>query len=154
MSKVYVDRSIEIRAPAARVWDVLTRAEYTDDWAREFAGGSSPMHIASDWNLGGPVRWTDGHGALIVEGTVTAIEPHRLLRFTVFDVRSARPVVGPEDGITYKLTERAGRTTLWVSQGDFSAMKDGEKYRDLSAEVWDRVLPRVKRLAERSQPRM
>lgn len=148
MAKLFVDRTIEIRALASRVWDVLTRPEYTDQWALEFSGGGSPIHIVSEWTLGAPVLWKDRKGHLIVEGTVTGIEPPRFLRFTVFDVRAERPATAPEDGITYKLTERDGRTILWVSQGDFSAMRDGEKYRDLSAKVWDRVLPKVKRLCE------
>ena len=148
MTKLFVDKSIEIRALAARVWDVLTQSEFTDQWAGEFAGGGSAIHIVSDWVLGRPVIWKDAHGHIIVEGTVTAVERHRLLRFTVFDVNSKPAQTGPEDGITYKLTERDGRTTLWLSQGDFSGMKEGEKYRDLSEAVWDRVLPRVKKIAE------
>jgi hypothetical protein len=72
-----------------------------------------------------------------------------MLRFTAFDVRGPGPPASAEDGITYKLTERDGKTRLWVSQGDFSTSADGAKYRHLSAEIWDRVLAKVKRLAER-----
>ena len=36
-------------------------------------------------------------------------------------------------------------------QGDFSVMTEGEKYHRLSAEVWDRVLPQVKALAEKEK---
>jgi len=57
--------------------------------------------------------------------------------------------VSEEDGITYELTEHDGTTLLKISQGDFSTMAEGEKYRDLSAEIWDRVLLKVKELAER-----
>jgi hypothetical protein len=35
-----------------------------------------------------------------------------------------------------------------TSWGDFSGMTDGEKYRDLSADIWDKVLPKVKELTE------
>jgi uncharacterized protein YndB with AHSA1/START domain len=83
-----------------------------------------------------------------VEGNVSALEPGKLLRFTVFDVRSQRPSVTEEDGITYQLSEEDGKTMLHVLQGDFSAMPEGEKYRDMSAEIWDRVLPKVKKRAE------
>jgi uncharacterized protein YndB with AHSA1/START domain len=148
MTKLFVDKSIEIRALAARVWDVLTRPEFTLQWAGEFAGGGSAIHIVSDWVVGSPVIWKDARGHNIVEGTVTAFERHHLLRFTVFDVKGEPAKTGPDDGITYKLTERDGRTTLWLSQGDFSGMKEGEKYRDLSEAVWDRVLPKVKKIAE------
>jgi uncharacterized protein YndB with AHSA1/START domain len=149
MPKLFVDKSIEINAPASNAWEVLTNREYTSQWALEFSGGS-PFHIESEWNLGSPVLWKDSDGKTIVEGNVTALQPQKLLRFTVFDVRSQKPSVTEEDGITYQLSEEDGKTTLHVLQGDFSAMPDGEKYRDRSAEVWDRVLPKVKELTERT----
>jgi hypothetical protein len=119
-------------------------------WAPEFSGGS-PFHIESEWKVNSPVLWKDSQEKTIVEGNVTALEPRRLLRFTVFDVRSEKPLVHEEDGITYQLSEKDGKTRLHILQGDFSAMSHGEKYRDMSAEVWERVLPKVKELAERTK---
>lgn len=148
MTKLFVEKTIEINAPAAKVWDVLTRREYTGEWAPEFSGGAE-FHIESDWKLGSPVLWKGQDGNVIVEGNVTALEPNTFLRFTVFDVRGEKPPVTEEDGITYELTEKAGKTTLRFLQGDFSVMAEGEKYHRLSAEVWDRVLPKVKELAEK-----
>ena len=147
MSKLFVDKSININAPIARVWDVLTRREKTGEWASEFTGGA-PFYIESDWKLGSPVLWKDQNGAVIVEGTVTALEPYTLLRFTVFDVRGEKPPVTEEDGITYRLSEQSGKTTLQVRQGDFSGMADAEKFHRMSEEIWERVLPKVKALAE------
>ena len=147
MPKLFVDKSIEINAPASKVWNVLTNTGYTAEWASEFSGGS-PFQIESDWKFNSPVSWKGPDGKVIVEGTVTGLEPRKFLRFTVFDVRSQRPSVTEEDGITYQLSEEDGKTMLHVLQGDFSAMPEGEKYRDMSAEIWDRVLPKVKKLAE------
>ncbi len=140
MSKLFVDKTIEINASPSRVWEVLTKREYARQWATEFNGGS-PFYIESDWQNGSPVFWKDADGKVIVEGNVTALEPEKLLRFTVFDVCSEKPPVTEGDGITYQLSEKNGKTILHVLQGDFSAIADGEKYRDLSADVWDRVLP-------------
>src|SRR5947209_734572 len=148
MPKLFVDKTIEITAPASTVWDVLTSPERTSEWAPEFTGGAQ-FHIESDWKPGSPVLWKSKDGNVIVEGNVTALEPHTFLRFTVFDVRGEKPSVTDEDGITYHLTEHAGKTTLRLLQGDFSVMTDGEKYHGLSAEVWDRVLPKIKALAEK-----
>jgi len=147
MSNLFVDKTIEINAPPFRVWEVLTKREYTAQWAPEFSG-NTPFTIESEWQIGSPVFWKDQNGKVVVEGNITALEPNKFLRFTVFDVRAERPPVKDGDGITYKLTNQNAKTRLWVSQGDFSAMPDGEKYRDLSAAVWDRVLPKVKHLAE------
>jgi uncharacterized protein YndB with AHSA1/START domain len=149
MSKLFVDQSIEINAPVSNVWKFLTERAYTAEWAPEFSGGS-PLHIESDWEPGSPVFWKDSEGKTIVEGNVTALKPEKLLRFTVFDVRSERNPVTEEDGITYQLSEENGKTILHVLQGDFSVMPEAEKYRDMSAEVWARVLPKVKELAERT----
>ena len=102
----------------------------------------------ADWKLGSPVLWTGQDGNVIVQGNVTALEPEKFLRFTVFDVRGEKPPVTDEDGITYELTEQDGKTLLKISQGDFSTMAEGEKYRDMSAEIWDRILAKVKELAE------
>jgi uncharacterized protein YndB with AHSA1/START domain len=151
--KLFVDRSIEIHASAQRVWDILTSPAQNADWASEFSGGGPALHIESDWALGSPVLWKDRKGRVVVEGSVTDCVPHALLRYTVFDVEGARPAVGPDDGITYKLTEREGMTVLWVSQGDFSTMPEGAKYRDLSEAIWDRALMRIKHLAEGRLPR-
>ena len=148
MPKLFVEKTIEIHAPASTVWDVLTRREHTAEWAPAFAGGAEFI-IESEWKLGSPVLWKGQDGKVIVEGNVTALEPNKFLRFTVFDVRGEKPPVTEEDGITYELTELKGKTTLRLFQGDFSGMADGEKYQRLSAEVWDRVLPKVKALSEK-----
>jgi uncharacterized protein YndB with AHSA1/START domain len=149
MSKLFVDKSIEINSPASKVWEVLTDPDYTAEWTPEFNGGE-PFHIESDWKPGSPVFWKDQNGKTVVEGNVTALQPRSLLRFTVFDVRSQKPPVTEEDGITYRLSEENGKTILHVLQGDFSAMPEGERFRDMSAEIWDHVLLGVKGLAERT----
>ncbi|WML57613.1 SRPBCC domain-containing protein [Neobacillus sp. PS2-9] len=151
MSKLFVDKAIEITTPAAKVWEVLTISDKNAEWAKEFSSGGPEFHLESTWELGSPVLWKGQDGTVIVEGNVTALEPNKLLRFTVFDVRSPeRPAVTEENGITFRLMEEAGKTTLHILQGDFSVMTDGEKYRDLSADIWDKVLPKVKEMAEQT----
>jgi uncharacterized protein YndB with AHSA1/START domain len=154
MQKLFVDKTIEIEAPLFGVWDVLIRPAYTRLWAPEFYGGS-PFRIESEWRIGAPVLWKDGHDQIIVEGNVTRLEPEKILRFTVFDVHSTdRPTVTEEDGITFELLRRETHTLLHLRQGDFSGMADGEQYRQMSEQVWDRVLPQIKQLAEGSAREM
>ena len=121
MEKLFVNKTIEINAPNSKVWNALTRREYTDQWALEFTGGAE-FHIESDWKLGSAVLWIGQDGSVIVQGNVTALEPQKFLRFTVFDVRGEKTPITEEDGITYELTEQNGKTLLRLSQGDFSAM--------------------------------
>ena len=150
MSKLFVDKTIEIHASAQKVWEAITKRDNSDQWALAFSSGGPQFHIESDWELGSPVLWKGEDGVVNVEGTVTACEKNKLLRFTVFDVRSLQKIaVNEEDGITFELVEEKGKTTLHILQGDFSPMTDGEIYRDASAEIWDKVLPKIKELAER-----
>lgn len=150
MTKLFVDKTMYIDAPASRVWAVITQREYTDQWAGEFSSGGPRFHIESDWQFGSPVLWKGEDGVVAVQGNVTAVEPLRLLRFTVFDVQiqDGLPITD-EDGITFELSEADGMTTLHVLQGDFSVMDDGELYCQASGRVWDRVLPTIRHLAER-----
>src|SRR5438552_5363597 len=113
MEKLFVNKTIEINAPASKVWNALTRREYTDQWALEFTGGAE-FHIESDWNLSSPVLWTGQDGSVIVQGNVTALEPQKLLRFTVFEVRGAKRTVTYEDGITYELKVQNAKTLMRI----------------------------------------
>ncbi|MEH7124647.1 SRPBCC domain-containing protein [Bacillus sp. JJ1773] len=127
----------------------ITLPKNTKQWASKFSSGDPEFHIESDWRLHSPVLWKGQDGTVIVEGNVTTVEENKLLRFTVFDVRSEeRPKVTEEDGITFQLSEESGITSLRILQGDFSVITDGKKYRDLSAEIWDNVLPKIKGIAE------
>ncbi|MGG3468574.1 SRPBCC domain-containing protein [Neobacillus pocheonensis] len=150
MEKLFVDKTTEINASASKVWEAITKREFTDQWAVEFSSGGPEFHIETTWELGSPVYWKGQDGEVAVEGIVTALEPNKLLRFTVSDVRyEDRHLVTEEDGITFKLSEANGKTTLHILQGDFSVMEDGKKYRDMSADIWDNVLPKIKAFAER-----
>ena len=149
MTKLFVDKKLEINASASKVWEAITKRENSDQWAAEFSSGGPQFHIESDWKLGSPVFWKGEDDIVNVEGIVTAHEQNKFLRFTVFDVRSLQKIdANEEDGITFKLAEENGKTTLHILQGDFSPMEDGKKYRDASAEIWDKVLPKIKELAE------
>lgn len=141
---LFVKQSIAIQAPAAKVWQVLTKRELTRQWVREFFGGQD-AELVSDWKLGGAVEWKLlADHKTYVEGNVIALEPHKLLRYTVFDVRSERPPVDEADGITFNLVEQGGQTALAVMQGNFGKMDDG-------VAVWENVLPKIKTVAENSQ---
>jgi uncharacterized protein YndB with AHSA1/START domain len=151
MEKLFVKRSIEIDAPVTAVWDVLTEQEYTKQWIEEGWGkeGIEEMIISSNWKLGSEVLWKNKSGSILVNGNVTALNPYKLLRFTVFDAAAQTEfLVTPEDGITYELLEQEASTIFKVRQGDFSVMNNGDRYFETTTRIWERVLPKVKSLAE------
>lgn len=150
MTAIYVDESIEIQALPPRVWEVLTSPEWTSQWSGYF-GAAGP--VESDWRPGSEVRWRNSKGDVYVQGVVKVAEPGKLLQYTVRDVfdPKMRPVSGlPEDDVTqrYSLTGSGARTVLSVSHGDFSKLADGAKLRPLVVQLWNRVLPKLKELAE------
>lgn len=151
MEKLFVVKSIKINAPAEVVWKTLTEAELTKEWIEEGWGkaGVEDMILSSDWKTGSEVMWKNKRGTVLAKGNVAAINPYKLLRFTVFDMNSTEKfTINPEDGITYELTEEGSHTTLMVRQGDFSVMKEGEEYYKKTDEIWERALPKVKELSE------
>jgi uncharacterized protein YndB with AHSA1/START domain len=147
MEKLFIEKSIEINAEAKSIWKVLVQSQYNKEWIE--VGWGKGISLSSDWNYGSEVLWKNGEGGVIVNGKVTLLNPYKLLRFTVRDVNSAGNFsLSDEDGITYELIEHNGFTTFTIRQGDFSVMKEGKKHRDKTDEIWNKVLPKVKELAE------
>lgn len=151
MQALFVDKTIDIKAHVTYVWQVLTDKEFTKEWAGEFQNNTEELYIDSQWQQGDVVEWKKKGGEVIVTGKVTALEMGALLRFTVGDVTHTQFTLNEEDGITYEFSEKNGNTTLHVRQGDFAVIPNGETYRDITASTWDRVLPKVKKLAEAMQ---
>ena len=149
MTPLIAEKSIEINAPAFRVWTVLTRPEYTQEWAALFKAKGP---IDSDWKLGSKVLWRNDEGEVYVTGTVLAAEPNKLLKFTVRSTtREMQPLSGlAEDDITqtYALAEHDGRTTLSTAHGDFTKLANGDKIYPAVVAGWDTILAKLKELAE------
>lgn len=148
MTSLYAEQTISIDASPQKVWDTLTKVQYTRQWVNKFQPVFSSLN--SDWKLGSLVEWQTPEGKTLVDGKVTAYKPYEYLSYTVHDVSgSFDDVQSDEDGIFYQLKERDNNTILTVKQGDFS--KVGEKAQELcnaTVESWKRVLPVVKQLAE------
>lgn len=121
MKKLYIDEKIEIEAPDRKVWEVLTRRQYTNEWAKGFDPG---IYVDSSWEMDAPVLWKDKENDVVVEGKVIALDPRKMLRFTTFDVQMGRGGASEEDGILFELRGHAGSTTLRVRHGDFAAMPE------------------------------
>ncbi|EKE27457.1 MAG: hypothetical protein ACD_3C00205G0010 [uncultured bacterium (gcode 4)] len=146
MWKMFIDKKVEINAPSSKVWDVITKNEYTKEWTSWFG---SDVTVVSDWKLDSPVLWKTPDWKVDVEGNVTKVEPWKFLRYTVFDVGSGRYDVDEDDGVTFELSEKEGKTQLHMMHGDFWIMADGKKYYDMTEKSWDIILPKIKELAEK-----
>ena len=150
MESYFVRKAVEIKAPAPKVWQVLTDPNFIRHWVHEF--GLEGGGIESDWEIGSTVLWKNAEGRVIVGGGVTRSEIYKLLHYTVIDIEYGQPPGSDySDGITYELTEFLGWTKLSIEQGDFAKDENYRSYIDKATAVWDRVLPIVKMIAEDNQ---
>ena len=142
MTGQYVATStISIKAPADRVWSVLT-----DPGAiKEFMFGAD---VVTDWKVGGPIVWRGIWDGKEYEdrGSVLEFEPGQRLVVTHFS-----PLSGHEDApenyhtLTWTLEDHSGTTELTLSQ-DNNASAEGAEH---SKGMWDSLVKSVKAIAER-----
>lgn len=145
-----IENEIDIEAPAGKVWDALINPEQT----RKYMFGCA---VISDFKEGDPMLWqgeVDGQLVTFVKGHVVRCDPERELVYTTFDPNSDVPDI-PENylTVTYRLTGNEGKTTLYISQGDYSKVHDGEtRYRHAEeAGGWLGLMMSIKELVETGQ---
>lgn len=144
-----VASSIEIKAPAAKVWNALTNPEET----KKYMFGCEAI---SDWKVGSTLLWKanyEGKEMVFVKGTIVDIKPGTYLAYTTIDPNSTTVADIPENyvTVTYTLSSNGGETSLVVTQGDFATVADGEKrYKETynDGDGWGPVLRDIKKLVE------
>ncbi|MDP1824683.1 MAG: SRPBCC domain-containing protein [Archangium sp.] len=146
MSELFTHETIDISAPAATVWALLTDPALT----KQYMFGCEAI---SDWKPGSPLIWRgelEGKPMVFVTGRVVTFEPHSLLAYTTFDPHGGMVDV-PENHVTMtcRLTPlSATATRLEFSQGDFSRVQNGAaRYAD-AMKGGDGLLEKLKQLAE------
>lgn len=138
--------SIDIAAPAARVWDCMFDPIAYRDWTRAFAEGS---YYDGVWAAGRRLRFLDPQG-FGMEAVVDDCVPHeRLSLRLVGEIRDGRPV--PDSPLhrhpareTYAFAPTAPGTTRLAVQ--LQAWNDG--FLAFLTETWPVALQRLKALAE------
>ena len=133
MSKLFVERSIEINAPASKVWRVFTDPAITRQMGGEYV---------YDWKIGSTFGWKAPNGSMLTNGTILQIEPEKILKHDLLDPDATIISV-----ITYELREENGRTTLHASENFTNPINDKE-YAD-AVDGWDAALMALKEVAEK-----
>jgi uncharacterized protein YndB with AHSA1/START domain len=148
MEKTMIVRNtVSIKAPVAKVWEALTRSEWTKQYMYNCA-------VESDWKVGSPVVWKmehEGKEFIPVRGKVVSIDPKHLLVYTVID-----PNAGMEDipanylNVQYELIPMGEETLLEVTQDGYEHAANGEKRYEEAVEAggWDSILAKIKELLE------
>ena len=138
-----VKNTIEIHAPAKKVWDALTNPEQT----RKYMFGCETV---SDWKPGSSLLWKgsyEGKEMVFVTGSIVTIDPPKFLTYTTFDPNGTIEDI-PKNylNVTYDLSEQNGSTILTVTQGDYSEVADGERrYAETynGGEGWNPILLKI-----------
>ncbi|KFF15763.1 SRPBCC domain-containing protein [Flavobacterium hydatis] len=147
-NQLTVNNSIEINAPASKVWDALTNPEKT----KIYMFGCEAL---SNWEIGSELLWQanyEGQDLVFVKGHILNIEPNKKLIYSTFDPNSTIADI-PENylNVTYELADNNGKTILNVSQGDYATVADGQRrYCEAlnNGEGWNPILVEIKKLVE------
>ena len=132
---------IEIKAPAARVWDALINPELV----KVYLYGA---RIASDWKVGSSVTYKGEWKGKPYEdkGVVLAIEPGKRLKVTHYSPLSGLPDV-PENyhTVTYAISAAGDHSTLTITQENNRDQAEVDE----STGTWTTVLGGIKTLLEK-----
>jgi uncharacterized protein YndB with AHSA1/START domain len=133
--------SIEINAPATKVWEALINPEMI----KQYLFGTEAK---SDWKVGSPITYTGVWEGKTYEdkGTILEFVPEKLLVSTYWSSMSGTPDA-PENyqKVSYELSGDDKITTLTITQEN---AKD-QNSADHSGENWKMVLSKLKEVAEK-----
>jgi uncharacterized protein YndB with AHSA1/START domain/DNA-binding transcriptional ArsR family regulator len=135
--------TVYIRAPREKVWDAITKPEFT----HKYFFGSEPQ---SSWKPGDRLLWTQhGTGLDLVDGEVIEYDkPRRLVHTWVVKYDESLTAEGPSR-VAWELEETDGVTKLTAVHDNFPA---GSKVYDNVAGGWMLVLSGLKTLVETGSP--
>jgi len=134
--------TVTIRATRREVWNALTDPEKV----KRYMHGTD---MSTDWKEGSPIVWRGEWKGRSYEdkGTVMAVEPQRLLKYTHWS-----PMGGSEDKpenyhtVTYELAGEDGKTTLTLTQDNNPSQEEADK---MAADNWGPVLDALKETVEK-----
>ena len=129
-----IKKSITISATPANVWRV-----FTDPVVTKKMGG----HYVSTWKVGDSLQWKGEDGKFYTYGIILEIEPDRLLKHSLYDLKTKTRVTSI---ITYRLENKNSYTVLHAEEELAYDMR--EEPFDEALEGWDMALSSVKEIAE------
>ena len=120
-----IEKRIELRAPAARVWRALTDHREFGEWFRVNLQGPFVPGKATRGNFTFP-----GYEPLVFEAVVQRMEPEKLFSFR-WHPYAIDPKVDystePTTLVEFRLEKSAGGTLLIVTESGFDALPPGRR---------------------------
>ena len=140
MANISLKTSIDIKAPAAKVWKALTDAEIV----KQYFFGTDQK---SDWKTGSDIIWTgEWEGKAYQDhGKILEITPGTYVKYSYWSSMS-----GTEDkpenyqNVSYKLTENNGVTTLEIGQDNIKT-EDAKQH---SEQNWQHIFGAMRDMVE------
>ena len=136
-----LQKTINIKAPASKVWDALTNPAIIKEWL-------FGTNVITDWKTGSPILFTGTWNGVDYKdkGTILQIEKERTLQYNYWSGFSGLPDV-PENysTITFSLLPDNGDTHLSLMQKDFA----NEAMLEHSDKNWDETLKLFKSICEK-----
>lgn len=133
--------SVDIAAPAARVWDALVNPQLI----KQYMFGTT---VVSSWQPGSPITWKGEFKGKSYEdkGTILKVEPRRLLQYSHFSALSGLPD-RPENHhtVTIELSESGPQTRVSLAQDNNAT----DEAREHSQKNWKAMLDGLKKLLEK-----
>ena len=141
MRDLMIEKTIDINAPASKVWEVLVHPDWLKRWASAFSEGT---YAESDWEPGSEVLWKDKEGSTGAKGKVVANEPFKLLKVAFYDdVHADSGDALGRYSETYNLIQTDGKTTFSIVAGPLP-----EEHFRLHDPLWEQAMEKIKFLGE------
>lgn len=142
-SKPRLVYQIIIKAPPERVWEAITRPEFT---SRYYYGSV----LKTDLSIGSPFTYHMANGSPVVEGEVIASEPPKRLVHTYHSLWPPMDEDAPTK-VTWELEAMPGAVTkVTVVHEDFQG--ETATYQGLQGGGWAWILSNMKTLLETGEP--
>jgi uncharacterized protein YndB with AHSA1/START domain len=145
MKKLVVKKSIEINAPASKVWSIIASPNTWKRWMLVVpeVENDEPLGLRSN------VLWKDESGKTYLTGTLSSFEPNKKFVLELQDIswtRKAKPIE-----VTYALTlsQKGGKTHVAFTLGDLSIDPEAQQWYDAYNE--SRELEIIKELSEKNE---
>ncbi|HJP64384.1 MAG TPA: SRPBCC family protein [Mucilaginibacter sp.] len=140
MANLTLKTSIEINAPAAKVWEALTNPAIVKQY---FFG----TNVKTDWKKGSPIIWEGEWDGKTYQdtGKILEVDPGKSVKYNYWSSMS-----GTEDipanylDITYDLSENGGKTLLTITQEKIKS----EEAKNHSEQNWKSVFGKMKEMVE------
>lgn len=135
MDNPVIKKTIDINASTKKVWRVFTDPEITRQMGGEYV---------SEWKVGSSFGWKGQNSPIYTNGTILELEPEKLLKHNLFDLKDNNNVLSV---ITYEFVKNGAGTILSAREEINYEMSD-YLFKEAN-EGWDAALQLVKHVAEK-----